>query len=126
MGCTLGTGNNQNHYAGFTLWEILVVLFLMGILLMSFTPHFGSASSLVRKQMDQANIRRIEGAVQLYKIDVGTFPLSVEDLVNSPDGVRGWHGPYIKEIPHSPYNTEQDYQINSSGRVTHASPGQEE
>lgn len=114
--------HNQGYNQGFTLWEMLIVLFLMGIILMSITPHFSSAPDLVRRQVDQANILRIEGAARLYKIDVGTFPLSAGDLVNSPAGVRGWHGPYLKEIPRNPFNSEADYLITSSGRVSHASP----
>lgn len=89
---------------------------------MSFAPHFGSAPDLVRRQADQANILRIEGAARLYKIDVGTFPLKVEDLVCLPAGVRGWQGPYLKEIPRNPLNSEADYLLNSSGRVIHTSP----
>ena len=104
--------------AGLTLWELLVVLFLMGVLLILVTPHFGSATKHVRIRMNQANVQRIEGAAQLYRIDVGTYPLSVKDLVQSPEEVSGWRGPYLNEIPTNPFNLEQGYQINSSGRVT--------
>ncbi len=103
--------------SGFTLWELLIVLFLMGILLSLFTTHYGSAVKQVRIRMDQANIQRIEGAAQLYRIDVGAYPSSVTDLVQSPMGVSGWCGPYLNEIPINPLNSEQSYQINSSGRV---------
>lgn len=106
--------------SGFTLWEILLVLFLMGVLLTSFTPHFGSAAQHVRIQIDRANIQRIEGAAQLYRIDVGTYPLSVSNLVHSPQGASGWQGPYLNEIPLNPFNSEQGYRIDSSGRVNYS------
>ena len=103
--------------SGFSLWEVLVVLFLMGVLLTSFTPNFCSASKQVRLQMNRANIQRIEGAIQLYKIDVGNSPSTVMNLVYSPQGVSGWRGPYLNEIPINPFNSEQGYQLDSFGRV---------
>lgn len=109
--------NNLAQSFGFTLWEVLIVLFLMGILLTSFSPHYNSAPKHVRLQMNQANIQRIEGAAQLYRIDVGSYPLSVMNLVYSPQGVKGWRGPYLPEIPINPFDSERGYQIDSSGRV---------
>lgn|GEM_PF-638794 len=109
--------DNKAQQSGFTLWEVLIVLFLMGILLTSSITHFGSASKHVRLQMNRANIQRIEGAAQLYKIDVGTSPLSVMDLVYSPEGVSGWRGPYLNEIPINPFNSEQGYELDLSARV---------
>ncbi|SHI17635.1 type II secretion system protein G (GspG) [Desulfosporosinus lacus DSM 15449] len=113
--------NNKSRLSGFTLWEVLVVLFLMGVLLTSFTPYYGSASKHVRLQMNRANIQRIEGAAQLYKIDVGTYPHSVTDLVYSQKGMSDWQGPYLNEIPSNPFNSEQSYQLDSSGRVNNSS-----
>lgn len=102
---------------GFTLWEILLVLFLMGVLLTVVTPHVGSAAHQVRVRINQANIRKIEGAVQLYRIEVGTYPASLSDLVHLPNGVSGWNGPYLKEIPVNPLNSNVEYQIDSLGHV---------
>lgn len=102
---------------GFTLWELLLVLFLMGVILTLATPHFGSATNQVWIRVDLANKERIEGAAQLYRIDVGTYPLSVSDLVHSPMGVSGWRGPYLNEIPINPFNATQVYQIDALGQV---------
>jgi len=107
--------------SGFVLWELLVVLFLMGFILTLYTPHFGSASNHVRKQINRANIQKIEGSAQLYRIDVGTYPLSVSDLIESPMGVSHWQGPYLDEIPINPFDSEQGYEIDSSGRVKNSS-----
>lgn len=103
--------------SGFTLWELLLVLFLMGVLLTLVTPHFGSATNQVWIRMDLANREKIEGAAQLYRIDVGTYPLDVSSLIHSPMGVSGWRGPYLDEIPVNPFNTTQVYQIDTFGQV---------
>jgi general secretion pathway protein G len=107
----------KNWQAGFTLWELLLVLFLMGVILALATPHFGSATNQVYMRVDQANRERIKGAAQLYRIDIGTYPLSVSDLVHSPMGVSGWRGPYLNEIPINPFNATQVYQIDVLGQV---------
>jgi general secretion pathway protein G len=103
--------------SGFTLGEVLLVLFLMGVILTLATPHFGSATNQVWIRVDLANKERIEGAAQLYRIDVGTYPLSVSYLVHSPMGVSGWRGPYLNEIPINPFNAAQVYQIDTLGQV---------
>lgn len=106
-----------NWQSGFTLWELLLVLFLMGVILNLATPHFGSAKNQVQIRVDLANKERIEGAAQLYRIDVGTYPLSVSDLGHSPMGVSGWRGPYLDEIPINPFNATQVYLIDVWGQV---------
>jgi len=111
------SGKNRNLQWGFTLWELLLVLFLMGVLLTSVTPHFGSAANLVRIRVNLANVQKIEGAAQLYRIDIGTYPPSVSDLVHSPKGVSGWKGPYLNEVPTNPFNSDQGYQIDALGQV---------
>ena len=102
---------------GFTLWETLLVLFLLSLILALAVPRFDSAPDQVRIQLDLANRKRIEGAAQLYRIDVGTLPVFVEDLLYPPEGVNGWRGPYLKEIPANPFNASQAYRINGLGRV---------
>lgn len=104
---------------GFTLWELLLVLFLMGVLVTLITPHFGSAVQQVQVRVNQANVRKIEGAVQLYRIDVGTYPASLLDLVHSPQGVSGWRGPYLEEVPVNLFNSAVNYQINAWGQVSY-------
>lgn len=107
----------ENWQSGFTLWELLLVLFLMGVILTLATPHFGSATNQVWIRVDLANKEKIEGSAQLYRIDVGTYPLSVSDLVHSPMGVSGWRGPYLDGIPINPFDGTQAYQIDALGQV---------
>ena len=107
----------RNLPAGFTLLEILLVLLLMGILMTPLVPNFESKTNRVRGQVNRANVQKIEGAAQLYKLDVGVYPASTTDLVEGPEGVTGWRGPYLKEIPLNPYNAEQGYRLDDLGRV---------
>lgn len=108
---------DENWQSGFTLWELLLVLFLMGVILTLVTPRFGSAANQVRIRVDLANMQKIEGAAQLYRIDVGTYPSSVQELVHTSIGVSGWRGPYLNEIPIDPFDSTRGYQIDAFGQV---------
>ena len=102
---------------GYTLLELVLVLFLMSILLGAVVPHFDSGAGYIKSQVNSANIEKIEGAARIYRLDVGAFPQNVSDLVNLPEGVSGWRGPYLKELPQNPYNPELRYHIDAIGRV---------
>ena len=58
-------------------------------------------------------IRDLEQALELYKLDVGRFPESLESLVRQPNGARGWNGPYLKkdEVPLDPWGNAYDYRF---------------
>ncbi|HEY8875836.1 MAG TPA: type II secretion system protein GspG [Desulfosporosinus sp.] len=94
-----------------------MVLFLMGVILSIATPHFGSATNQVWNRIDLANKEKIEGAAQLYRIDVGKSPLSVSDLLYTPMGASGWRGPYLDGIPINPFDATRIYQIDALGQV---------
>lgn len=103
--------------AGFTLWELLLVIFLLGVTFTMAATHFELSADQARLQVDQANRERIEGAAQLYRIDVGVYPASVADLVCVPGGVSGWRGPYLNEVPQNPFDPAQEYRLNTLGQV---------
>ena len=102
---------------GFTLLEILLVLSVIGLILSAVVPHFSSGTETVKQQVHAANIQRIEGAAQLFRLDVGYYPAGVQDLVEAPAGVSGWRGPYLQEWPVNPWDETQAYNIDAMGRV---------
>lgn len=102
---------------GFTLYEVLIVLFLMGLLLHLAVPGFSSSRKSILQSTDEANIKKIEGAAQLYRLDVGAFPSIVADLVEPPAGLSSWNGPYLEELPVNPLQPTRSYELNSIGQV---------
>jgi general secretion pathway protein G len=85
--------------SGFTLLELLVVLAILGLLIGLVAPavlnQFGSAKHKVAEQA----IGRLSGILDLYKLDVGSYPTTeqgLQALINKPPGVSGWNGPYTK------------------------------
>lgn len=107
----------QKSSEGFTLLEVLLVLFLMMILVYQVAPRFTSAEGLTRVKADSANRLRIEGAIELYKLDTGAIPGSIEDLISKVSEVRGWRGPYLDRALVNPMNGANPYELDAQGKV---------
>lgn len=102
---------------GYTLLEIMTVLFLVGLLLGSIIPHYGSSKEKTSELVDQTNIRLINGAAQDYRLDIGVFPSNVNDLMLNTIGSEHWRGPYLDKWPLNPYDETKVYNINKLGQV---------
>ncbi len=99
---------------GFTLLELLVVLGIIAMLA-------GLVGPQVMKHMVEAKIKaakvQIEDLAQtldMYKLDVGSYPTSEQGLValiESPDGAQRWNGAYLRKskVPLDPWNNEYKY-----------------
>lgn len=86
--------------SGFTLIELLVVLAILGLLVGFVAPavmrQLGSAKHKVAEQ----SIERLAGILDLYHLDVGSYPTTdqgLQSLSAAPNGVTGWDGPYVKD-----------------------------
>ncbi len=109
--------------AGFTLLEILVVIAILGLLIGLVAPavlrQLGGARVNVAKQ----SIERMGSVLDLYKLDIGSYPSTEQGLValsTQPTGVTNWNGPYIKgdAIPLDAWNHPYIYR-NPSQRGGH-------
>ena len=101
-------GRNQK---GFTLVELMVVVVIIGILAAIAVPIYRNVQTNAAKNACRANIRTLEGALEVWKAanNSGTYPNSLDVLVN---------GGYIKEEPKCPLNGAA-YKYNSqTGAVT--------
>ena len=103
---------------GFTLWEIVIVIFLTGLLLGSVVPHYESSRKITSEKVDLTNIKLIEGAARLYRLDMGIFPETVEDLMLNTTGSDAWQGPYLEQWPRNPDDETRVYYIDSLGQVS--------
>src|SRR5580698_9433468 len=101
--------------AGFTLLEILVVIAILGLLIGLVAPaalrQLGGAKVSVAKQ----SIERLGSVLDLYKLDVGSYPTTeqgLQALVERPTGVSVWNGPYVKgdKVQLDPWNHQYVYR----------------
>ena len=104
------TMNNR----GFSLIELLVVLTILGILATVVAPrvmkHVGTAKSGTAK----LQINEISAALDLYYLETSSYPTTKEgliSLVQQPNGINHWNGPYLKKrsLPLDPWNNAYHY-----------------
>lgn len=110
--------NSKEH--GFTLLEMLVVMVIIGLLAGLVGPRIFGKVDTSKVQTAQVQIKMIESAIQIMRLDVGTLPdgeASLRWLVREPEEPSAravWKGPYLDgQIPVDPWNNA--YQVVSPG-----------
>ena len=68
---------------GFTLLEMVVVVIIISILLLLTIPNVTKVISSVDSKACQALTKVVDSAVVQFKLDYGTIPSSISDLVNA-------------------------------------------
>lgn len=82
---------------GFTLIELIVVIALLAVLAAVVAPNLlGKASDANRKSAG-IQLEKIAGAVELYRIETGRYPDNLDNLVDQPQGLERWNGPYVSK-----------------------------
>ncbi len=89
----------DHRQAGFTLIELLVVIAILGLLIGLVAPAALQQLGSSRQKVAQQTITRLGSFLEVYRLDVGSYPTSEQGLavlINRPSGVRGWNGPYVR------------------------------
>ena len=104
--------NKVPKQAGFTLIEIMVVVAVIGLLIGFIGPRvFNQVEKAERTRIAQ-DIRAIESALKLYRLDNYRYPSQAEGLealVTSPSQNGNWNGPYMEKMPTDPWNKPYRY-----------------
>ena len=117
--------------AGFTLIEIMVVIVILGLLAALVVPKLIGRTEEAKKTQSRVQIRSVEQALELFKLDNGFFPTTdqgLEALVRMPDSGRSpknyRKGGYLDRVPKDPWGnayvyvspgSNGDYDISSYG-----------
>ncbi len=115
--------NKARRQAGFTLLEILVVVAILGLLVFLVAPAALRQLSGARTSIAKQSVERLASVLDLYKLDVGSYPSSEEGMAalnTKPASAPGWNGPYLKgdTQPLDPWNHPYLYR-NPSNRRGH-------
>lgn len=105
--------------AGFTLLEILVVVVILGLLISLVAPAALRQLGGARMSVARQSVERLSSVLDLYKLDVGSYPTTeegLESLVQKPVDAANWNGPYLKaaQVPLDPWNHPYLYRSPSS------------
>jgi general secretion pathway protein G len=99
---------------GFTLIELMIVLVILGLLASLVAPEMFSKVSSTKRKTAAAQMQMFQTALDTFRLDVGTYPTELKELVGSQR--RGWDGPYLpKKIPADPWGFVYQYRLNQNG-----------
>jgi general secretion pathway protein G len=109
---------------GFTLIEVLLVLAILVVLGAIVGVNVMNAQRRAQADTAKAQIGSLEGLMQQYALDVGSFPTTdqgLEALNAAPGDLRNpskWRGPYSnKEIPADPWGNPYQYELEGADQI---------
>lgn len=123
----------RHGQGGFTLIELMIVVAILGLLAYVLVPRIMERPEEARRIRAQVDIKTIESALKLYKVDNGTYPTTEQGLsalITKPDQdpvPKSWReGGYLEGSAikdpwgnafeySSPGSDGKDYEIISYG-----------
>ena len=94
-------------------WTVSVVM-IIGILAAMAVPGLAGAADAAKEARIRSDLQTIGSAVELYHVQHGAYPDSLDVLAESGNGKEG----YLKSVPESP-DEKTSYTLNTStGKVT--------
>jgi general secretion pathway protein G len=87
----------RRRQGGFTLMEIIVVFVLIAGLMAFVGPKIWEQMGKAKSKDALIRMQQLVGQIELYRLEVGKYPDSLQALVKQPPGVDKWSGPYAKE-----------------------------
>lgn len=100
--------------SAFTLIELLLVLVILGILAAIVVPKFAGRTEQARETAAKTQISSFGTALDAFEVDNGYYPKGksgLHDLVQAPSDAQNWKGPYLKDVPKDPWNSEYIYEF---------------
>lgn len=110
------TPSDMQRQTGMTLIEIMMVVVIIGILVAVIVPNVIGYDDDARMAAQQMEIRTIGNALDMYRLDNGSYPSTdqgLEALVSKPSGFpepRNWGPePYLRKHPLDQWDNEYVY-----------------
>ena len=103
---------------GFSLVELMVVLFIIGLLATVVLINVLPSTDKARVVKAQSDIATLDQAMEMYRLDMGTYPGQGEGLaalktppanLALPQNYRS--GGYVKDLPNDPWGHPYQFQV---------------
>lgn len=105
----------RQRQAGFTILEIVIVVVIIGILAATIGPRLIDRVGQAQVTRVKSDLRAIESALKLYRLDNFTYPTSEQGLQalvekpNDPNLTNYPEGGYLDREPVDPWNRPYEY-----------------
>ena len=97
--------------AGFTMFELLVVMSIIAVLTLIAVPSFKAAIKSAREAVLKEDLQVMRGAIDAYTMDKQKAPQSLDDLVQEG---------YLKVIPEDPITRVRDTWVTDTSDSLHS------
>lgn len=108
--------NRSRRQAGFTLLELLLVMAILVVLAGLGTVAYTRIGNTANIRACKVQIKEIKNNCIAYKLQVGNYPRSLNDLVVLPSGMSEgeWGGPFFQDgkLPKDPWRKDYAYSAN--------------
>ncbi len=106
----------EDASTGFTLVEVLLVVVIIGILVAVVMPRLSGRGREAEISAARASIANISLALDMYEIDNGAYPPSLQSLLTKTSEIN-WRGPYLRTdaIPVDPWGLQFTYSVKDNG-----------
>lgn len=102
---------------GMTLVELMIVVVIIAMLVAALGLGVRGKFGKAKEKIAGIAIAEIEGALDLYMVEVGNYPNEgggLEVLREDPGNAVNWNGPYLKKDPKDPWGNAYVYRFPSS------------
>lgn len=85
--------------AGLTILELMIVLVILSLIAVVGTVQVVQQLDRAKVDVARLQLRQVEGALELFQLDMRRYPTSDEGLpvlLAAPAGEPSWRGPYLK------------------------------
>jgi general secretion pathway protein G len=101
----------RQRESGFTLIELMIVMFIISILATLAIPYFKGALRHARESVLKEDLQTMRTAIDSYTMDKQKAPQSLDDLVQ--DG-------YLREIPEDPMTHQKDTWVTDTSEAMYS------
>lgn len=112
----------------FTLFELLVSISIIGLLMAVVIVAYGPVQKSARDNRRKSDLEKIRMALEMYKMDVGNYPVNVGLLSSNylsvwPNGPKGigdiyCYSPIGSAAPYFKYNLYANLELVAAGGLS--------
>jgi general secretion pathway protein G len=112
------TNHFNTRQRGFTILEIVIVFILLAGIMAFVGPKIFEQMGRAKSNEAKIRIQQLAGQIEMYKLEVGRYPDTLQALVKQPAGVDRWNGPYAKDADlKDAWGNDYRYNVPGQGKA---------